>query len=156
MHKTKTPLNICAHLGGFIWSEGTWTEATFKWLTSCFHSSPLSVPASELSNARLRNPGQFKTFCYGTKKKRGISLWSFKAKYSMWGIIDTSKCKNKDGEYIRVQFHLPSPFQFGASSLFRQRRRRGAEVKRILEFTAVKCISCFSCYIILINVFHTV
>ena len=64
----------------------------------------------------LRNPGRFTQFCYG--KEWRISLWSFKAKYRkrMWGIIDTSK--NKDGEYIREQFHLTSPSLSLVSCLF--------------------------------------
>lgn len=70
-----------------------------------------------------------------TVKNGGLVYGASKAKYRkrMWGIIDTSK--NKDGEYIRVQFHLASP-SLCLASLFRWRRPRFTWWERTLALNA--------------------
>lgn len=124
LHKTQALLNIHGNLGASSWSEAHVRKQNFNYYiynttarlliftAHLFLCQPVSRQMCVC--VILANSSSFVT----VKKKGGISLWSFKAKYRMWGIIDTSKCKNKDGEYIRVQFHLPSPFQLCAFSVF--------------------------------------
>ena len=67
---------------------------------------------------RLRNPGT-NSRSFVTVKNGGLVYGASKPNIACEGITDTSK--NMDGEYIRVQSHLPSPPHRLVSLLFSQK-----------------------------------
>lgn len=121
--------------------KGKWSKVKSKLCIIHSGGTALSLPASQSSAVRLRNPGQLKQFCYG--KEWGISLWSFKAKYRkrMWKIIDTSK----NGEYF--QGAVSSSISLSLSrykplSLHEAIWQTG-QLKRTLNMTGIKFILFF-------------
>ena len=123
IHKTPTPSDICVHTQPHVP-----TDNSTSWL---FVSpiAPLPLPAIESSNVRLRNPGP-NSRSFVTVKNGGLFYGASKPNIACEGITDTSK--NMDGEYIRVQSHLPSPPLRLVSLLFFSERTLAVNASRFI------------------------